>query len=359
MTFVYDLTIDPKAENNPHAFALEMIGYNKSVLEVGSATGYFTKVLVERGCKVVGMEIDPGAGKQAEEFAERMVIGNVDHEEIWDQVDDDAFDVITFGDVLEHLQDPLSTLRIAKRKLKANGFIVTSLPNVAHGDVRLSLLHGSFPYSETGLLDRTHIRFFTLQSIREMMWEAGLVAVDTRRVLMPIFQSELHLDKDDFPDEVVREVRADPESETYQYVMKFVIDNGSQAVTELASRVDELIDTNYVLARENRELQEQIAAYIGMESRHADMHKEYERITSEMGTFVNHIQDLTRQVYALRDDVSAKAEHIAELEGSMASLSTALEQSQQTYAESERQYYLIKNSRSYRLTAPLRKVGAR
>ena len=61
MTFVYDLTIDPEAENNPHAFALEMIGYNKSVLEVGSATGYFTKVLVERGCKVVGMEIDPDA----------------------------------------------------------------------------------------------------------------------------------------------------------------------------------------------------------------------------------------------------------------------------------------------------------
>ena len=53
MEFNYDLTIDPNAENNTHAFALSMIGHNKTVLEVGCATGYFTKVLVEYGCKVV------------------------------------------------------------------------------------------------------------------------------------------------------------------------------------------------------------------------------------------------------------------------------------------------------------------
>ena len=66
MEFVYDLTVDPDAENNTHAFALEMIGHNKTVLEVGCATGYFTKVLAEQGCKVVGMELDPDAAKVAE-----------------------------------------------------------------------------------------------------------------------------------------------------------------------------------------------------------------------------------------------------------------------------------------------------
>ena len=60
MDFVYDLTVDPDAENNTHVFALGMIGHNKTVLEVGCATGYFTRALAERGCKVVGMELDPG-----------------------------------------------------------------------------------------------------------------------------------------------------------------------------------------------------------------------------------------------------------------------------------------------------------
>ena len=67
MEFVYDLTVDPDAENNTHAFSLAMIGHNKRVLEVGCATGYFTKVLAECGCKVVGMELDPEAALVAEE----------------------------------------------------------------------------------------------------------------------------------------------------------------------------------------------------------------------------------------------------------------------------------------------------
>ena len=98
------------------------------------------------------MEIDPLAAQRAEDSADRVVVGNVDSPGLWDLVDDESFDVVTFGDVLEHLRDPLAVLRMAVAKLKPTGFIVTSLPNVAHGDVRLSLLRGSFEYRDTGLL---------------------------------------------------------------------------------------------------------------------------------------------------------------------------------------------------------------
>ena len=62
------MTVDPDAENNTHAYALAMVGYNKSVLEVGCATGYFTEAMVERGCTVVGIELDPAAGDTLQLF---------------------------------------------------------------------------------------------------------------------------------------------------------------------------------------------------------------------------------------------------------------------------------------------------
>lgn len=219
-----------------------MIGYNKRVLEVGCSTGYLTKTLVDRGCDVVGVEIDRAAAAKAETWAERVVVGNLDESGVWDEVKDESFDVIVVGDVLEHLRDPLASLRQAARKLKPSGFIVTSLPNIAHGDVRIALMKGRFRYAETGLLDRTHLHFFTLETIRQLMSEAGLVVVDTKRVVVPLFQSELDVTRDDVNHKTLDELHADPEVESYQYVMKSVRDNGNAEITQLSRRVSELTD---------------------------------------------------------------------------------------------------------------------
>src|ERR1700684_670568 len=102
-----------------------MIGYNKSVLEVGCSTGYFTKILAERGCSVVGIEIDCDAARTAEQWADRVIVGNIDDGGVWDEVKDESFDVVVLGDVLEHLRDPLGSLRQAAGKLKPSGSVVT------------------------------------------------------------------------------------------------------------------------------------------------------------------------------------------------------------------------------------------
>ena len=349
MDFVYDLTIDPEAENNTHAFALAMIGHNKAVLEVGCATGYFTKVLAQRGCKVVGMELDAGAAKQAENWAERVIVGNVDDLEMWDQVDDESVEVITFGDVLEHLQDPLSVLRTARRKLKPSGFIVTSLPNIAHGDVRLSLLHGSFQYRELGLLDRTHLRFFTVDSIRELLHAAGLTVVDTNRVIVPLFATELELKKEDFPDAVIDETRANPEYETYQFVMKSVIDDGSQAVADMAERLRVESDRANVLAEQNRFLEQQVseqAQRLNAMTEELVRTRELEQRSRELD---ERVRQMDERVAQLDTELAATAARAEEYGGIAHRLNIALEQS-------ERQYQLLKNSTSYRITAPLRRV---
>ena len=340
MEFVYDLTVDPDAENNTHAFALEMIGHNKTVLEVGCATGYFTKVLAERGCKVVGMELDPDAAQVAEQWAERVVVGNVDDAEVWELVDDESFDVITFGDVLEHLGDPLAVLRTAVRKLKRSGFVVTSLPNVAHGDVRLSLLHGAFRYRETGLLDRTHVRFFTLDTARELLRDAGLVVVDTRRVVMPLFHTELGLSREDYPDAVLDEIRADAESETYQFVMQSVIDNGSVAVANMANRVDALADRVHELEARNRVLEDQVVHLADYD----ELREEHARVGAQMDAWIRHAAELNEQIEQLTDELEAATARADEL--GAAAHATQL------------RYDALRSSRSYRLTEPLRRLRA-
>jgi len=236
------MPVDPDAENNAHALTLSLIGYNKTVLEVGCSTGFFTKVLVQRGCNVVGIELDPEAAEMAEKWAERVVVGDIDEGDVWNYVKDESFDVVVFGDVLEHLRDPLASLREAVRKIKPTGFVVTSVPNVAHGDVRIALLQGKFPYTESGLLDQTHLRFFTLETLRMLLDKAGLVVVDTKRVVVPLFHSELGVKLGDVSHRTLDELHADPEVECYQYVMKSVRDNGDHALTDLAARVNELTD---------------------------------------------------------------------------------------------------------------------
>jgi len=125
---------------------VEMVGSNKNVLDVGCATGYLAKTLKAFGNTVTGLEYDPEAAERARQFADKVVVADLDHSDLTDVLAGETFDVIVFGDVLEHLRDPLPPLRQARSLLAPGGYIVISIPNVAHGDVRMSLLLGRFTY---------------------------------------------------------------------------------------------------------------------------------------------------------------------------------------------------------------------
>jgi 2-polyprenyl-3-methyl-5-hydroxy-6-metoxy-1,4-benzoquinol methylase len=235
---LYWAPVDPTAPNNCHAFSLELIGRNRRVLELGSAAGHFTKALVDQGCRVVGVEIDPDAAEQTAKLAEKVIVGDLsDPGVVESAIDEERFDVVVAGDVLEHLPDPLRVLQMCRGALRPGGFVVMSLPNIAHADVKLQLLSGQFRYRDTGLLDRTHLHFFTLDSIKEMVREAGLLMVDLRRVVAPVFHTEQAPDPGDVAPEVLAAATADPESATYQFVVRAVIDDGDMVTANLAERV--------------------------------------------------------------------------------------------------------------------------
>ena len=210
--------------------------------------------------------------------------------------------------------------------------MVTSLPNVAHGDVRLALLHGSFPYRDTGLLDRTHIRFFTLQTIRELFYSAGLVVVDTKRVVMPLFQTELGLRREDYPDAIVDEIRADVESETYQYVTKAVLDDGQQGVTDMAHQLDEVSDRALELGVLNRFLEAELARrQEESESRYNELKASVEasaEANAQMGVqleeWIAHAAELNEQIANLRQELTSMTARADELGGAAHALNSAV-----------------------------------
>jgi 2-polyprenyl-3-methyl-5-hydroxy-6-metoxy-1,4-benzoquinol methylase len=141
------------------------------VFEGGVSSGYFASVLVRAGLRVDGHELDPEVAERARQVCENVYVGDLSAFDPG-KLDGD-YDVLLFGDVLEHLPDPAAVLRRMRTKLRPGGTLIVSVPNIANWFVRLSLLAGRFDYTDRGIMDRTHLRFYTVRTLTEMLADAG------------------------------------------------------------------------------------------------------------------------------------------------------------------------------------------
>jgi methionine biosynthesis protein MetW len=144
------------------------------LLDVGCGAGALGAALrEERGACVMGLELSAEAAARARERLDAVVEANLDElDEL--PFERGSFDAMIFGDVLEHLQDPHRLLRVLRPWLADDGAFVCSIPNVGHWSVVLPLLtQDRWPYADAGLLDRTHVHFFTLAEAELMLRECG------------------------------------------------------------------------------------------------------------------------------------------------------------------------------------------
>ena len=227
----YDIDVDLGEVGTSHHYMVELVGSNKSVLDVGCASGYLAKTLGAFGNTVTGVEFDPDAAAEATPHLHRVIVADLDRVDLAEAVGGDRFDVIVFGDVLEHLRDPLPPLRAARRLLNPGGYLVISIPNIAHGDVRMSLLLGRFPYGNLGLLDNTHLRFFTRASVQELLTDAGFVAAQVRTTKAPLFGTELGVRPEEVDQAIVDALLTQPDAMTYQFVLSAVPQDASTLTT--------------------------------------------------------------------------------------------------------------------------------
>ena len=156
---------------------------NERILDVGAAHGYLAATLRRRGFHVTGIEADPVLAEEAAHHCHELHVADLDGPLPSFGA---RFDVILYGDVLEHLRDPMAVFTCLNQSLRPDGIVIVSLPNIANLYIRVHLLMGRFDYADRGILDRTHLHFFTRKTFRSFLDHAGLDVLQLTATPIPL-----------------------------------------------------------------------------------------------------------------------------------------------------------------------------
>lgn len=214
-----------KDDNYLYTKIIKAVGHRKKVIDFGCSSGFLAKALKkEFNCKVWGVEMDPNDAKIAKKYCEDVFIGDLD-EDGWatSLKKDQNYDVAIFADVLEHLKNPVRVLKEVKKLLTPDGYLVISIPNVAHSAIRLELLSGEWEYEKLGIMDETHLRFFTRRSTGNLLEKAGFfinyfdsISIDFSDKFIRTYLDRIKLEFT----EGLKKLLQEDEAKVVQYVIK-------------------------------------------------------------------------------------------------------------------------------------------
>jgi 2-polyprenyl-3-methyl-5-hydroxy-6-metoxy-1,4-benzoquinol methylase len=302
----YTARIDLLDTNDSHALGILCVPPNSDVLDVGAADGSVAAVLGHFGCRVWGVELDAAAAEAAREHCEQVIVADIEELDLRGAFGEQRFDVVLLLDVLEHLKAPGETLRRLPEILNPGGRVVASIPNVTHAAVRAQLLHGRFVYTDLGLLDRTHLRFFDRRGVRELFREAGFAIHDELRVTRPLEGTEIPVDPDSLPEGFDDAVSSDPDADTYQFVVV-------AAPEDAGGEPPLVLPLAELLQRRIRKLEETLAA---REREVRELYAEFQergRYIDELAGRVRGLDEIARTVGELRADAEARRAMLVEI----------------------------------------------
>jgi SAM-dependent methyltransferase len=160
------------------------------ILDCGCGAGDNARLLSDRGWCVTGITIDPREQEAARQFCEAVYISDLENGLPPDI--DGEFDAVLASHVLEHLARPERLLREVHQRLSPGGVLAVALPNIAHYRQRISRLRGQFNYTDTGQLDRTHLRFYTYRTAIQLLEQNGYELVNaTATGTLPLWKARL------------------------------------------------------------------------------------------------------------------------------------------------------------------------
>ncbi len=161
-------------QHNPDLLKLIPIE-SKKIIEIGCSSGALAREFKKfsSDCHWLGIEIDPVYAEMAKRYCDESMVLNIEmaSENFWNKTEN--ADCWIFGDVLEHLKDPWAILRLIRANMSKTGSVVACIPNAQHWSLQAKLSAGNFRYESSGLLDKTHLRWFTRQTMIEMFNQSG------------------------------------------------------------------------------------------------------------------------------------------------------------------------------------------
>lgn len=322
----YAHEIDPNG-GSAAAVLARMVEPGQRVLELGTGPGTVTRILHSKGCKVTGVEMDLETLATCAPFCERTLQANLEDPNWAVSLAGDSFDAIICADVLEHLRDPRPLLNQLHSFLKPGGSVLMSLPNASHLTIVASLLGGRFPYQKNGLLDNTHLKFYGREDLESLMRECGLLWQHWHTVQVDPAQAELKTywhQLDEVTQALLKNKCAD--GEVYQHVVRAQLATEAAHLQKLMNERTELIETNRVRVLE---LSHQLAA---------------KEIASQADR---------NSALALQQAMIAKEQNV---QATLAWTEAQLQNHKQSIVELQTQIEALKQSTSWRITAPLRKL---
>lgn len=216
---VYEAILDLKSDTALAKIAPQIISGSR-VLELGSATGYFTEHLTTTlKCHVDCVELCQEMAARAKNFCQQMLVADLDKVILEDHFNIESYDYIVIADVLEHLAFPQAVLVSCRKLLKPYGKLLLSVPNIAHAAVIGGLLRGEFNYTDEGLLDRTHIHFFTQKSLKQILTAANFKIDLLDAVVRLPEQTEIGDDYLDLSNVLQKALYDQPDSLAYQFIV--------------------------------------------------------------------------------------------------------------------------------------------
>lgn len=356
---------------------VRLAGMDKRVLELGCYSGHMSKILVDRGCEVVGLEMDAEAAAVARKVCTQVYEVDLDDDE-WVALlkDQPKFDVVIAADVLEHLRDPGKCLSRVRTLMAENATLIVSTPNIAHGGVIASLMQGSFQYRDTGLLDRTHVHFFTEQSLRDILKEQGFVVGHFDSVEAGPDHPEFSEYWDQLTPELRDTITRMPNAMAFQFVVSATkLNNTADAATLYETQRQFEITKRSIRALQDQAqahiaaIQEEAQKHITLVEQRADtlealLRTAEEQIHTDRMQLFNLENDTAQQKALIEDQRSTLTEQLDVIESQQKSLESqrilleekisALAQLNAELQNTQQMLHAVVNSSSWKLTSPLR-----
>ena len=376
---IYDLKVDEIGENSPYWYVSKNISNDQKVLDVGCATGYLGEYLKNFfDFELIGVDYDDYYLKKADERHIYSNLIKLDLNNFENELNDyvSYFDRIIVCDVLEHLNNPMAVLKNLSRFLKDNGKFLIDVPNISHAAIKYNLLINKFDYTPFGLLDETHVRFFTIDSLIKDLTKNSFLIKDMEFIILVAGQyHDQFVDYSKYPQGIIDLIENDFQSSVYQIFTVFeksdldfeslikINSHFQQWNPELTKKKEKFVPNNYdnslkglediiqdkekMISDLNDNITEKAEIISILESRNSFLNDNITEKAEIISVLESRISELKENInekvqinYKLKTSIQNKNDTILQMKEDIGNLKSIINE--------------IKSSRSWKLTKPLR-----